>query len=389
MNLKSASVHISGSSAASADTTNLQYAQHLIAGLVGSLAESGAAFVTMVGREPRVDPADSSSPGLTFDWTVLETLGECLREGVVSPRTDRGKLVTAVVTEKTDTQIPADRRELWEFLRHSDALRLEYVETGWTSGAIRRQQIAAISTLLVALSGGEGVEHLAQEFLSRGKPVVPLDLDLGASTDPGEGRAVKMAQRARSDPGQFLDLKDPEVGAELLYATMTRDGATPIDQVVDGALALIDAISPPTVFYVRHLNKAHKDFADVETYFRDVVDPLVERLGYRPIEMGLQDPSTPWINIEIFDRLHYAEVVLVDLTGLRNNCFMEMGYGYGHQQRVLLMARQGTQIPFDPSAIEAHLWKVGQQNADRIDELSMYWVRHIDQPPLVYPRSFH
>ena len=50
--------------------------------------------------------------------------------------------------------------------------------------------------MLIGLSGGEGVEHLAVEYSSKGKPVIPIDLQLGASERDGSGGASRLFDRA-------------------------------------------------------------------------------------------------------------------------------------------------------------------------------------------------
>jgi hypothetical protein len=193
--------------------------------------------------------------------------------------------------------------------------------------------------------------------------------------------------RARTEPSRFVELKDAATGSELFARLAMRDGDTPVDRVVQGVLDIIRAIRPRSVFYVRLLNDKLPEFPEVERYFREVVDPVVGKLGYRGVEMGQEWPSTAWMNAEIFDRLHHAQVVLVDLTGLRNNCFMEMGYAFGHKQPVLIIAQEGTHLPFDSSAIDSHMWSPTDPNAQRARALEEYWRRVIERPALVKSRS--
>ncbi|HZU12181.1 MAG TPA: hypothetical protein VFB58_05015 [Chloroflexota bacterium] len=388
MDVRNARIHIAGSAAATTVSADrLRYAHSLIAALVDRLARDGAAFVVTPDREPRMDPDDETSPAVVFDWTILEAIGTLLQEGHVPARTVLGKLATAVVTEKTDSHIPPDRRALWEYLAGQGALRLEYTEPGWTFGGIRRQRAVREGTLFIPISGGQGVDHYAQEYLATGKPVIPLDIELGSSTDGPHGRAVAIAKRGLAEPSRFVELEDPATGAELLAGLATRNGDTPAARVVDGVVDLIRAMKPPRVFYVRLLNNKLPEYPAVERYFRTVVDPVVEKLGYCGVEMGHEGPTSAWMNAEIFERLHHAQVVLVDLTGLRNNCFMEMGYAFGHQQPVLIVAQEGTHLPFDSTAIDSHMWSPTDPDDERARALEKYWRRTIDRPALVKSRS--
>jgi hypothetical protein len=140
--------------------------------------------------------------------------------------------------------------------------------------------------LLIALSGGQGVEHLAQLYALAGKPVIPLDLDLSASTNDGTGGATRLAERALARPERFARFSKPDEAAGLLTRISTRAGESEIPQVVSGIVDVLDALDPPSAFYVRLLNESHSDFTYVESFFQSVVTPVVERLGYRPIDIN-------------------------------------------------------------------------------------------------------
>src|SRR5207247_6465183 len=115
-------------------------------------------------------------------------------------------------------------------------------------------------------------------------------------------------------------------------------------------------LAPPRVFYVRLLNNSVPENLSVETFFRQTVDKLVRELGYEPIQMGIGRNEFAWMNQAIFDSLHHSSVALVDLTALRPNCFMELGYALGNMQRVIITAREDTRISFNAFALEAFQW---------------------------------
>ena len=150
---------------------------------------------------------------------------------------------------------------------------------------------------------------------------------------------------------------------------------------------LLNKLSPPRVFYVRMLNASVAENASVEDFFRNTVDPLVTEFGYEPLQMGLGKNEFAWMNQAIFDSLHHGALALVDLTGLRPNCFMELGYALGNQQRVILTAREDTKFPFDAFALEGHLWKEAEPPGTRIEKLRAHWERNFDMPTLVRPKE--
>jgi hypothetical protein len=166
-----------------------------------------------------------------------------------------------------------------------------------------------------------------------------------------------------------------------------RNGETEVREVVASIVKLLHALTPPRVFYVRLMNDSVPEYASVENFFRHTVDNLVIELGYEPLQMGIGKNEFAWMNQAIFDSLHHSSVALVDLTGLRPNCFMELGYGLGNKQRVIVTARDDTQISFDAFALEAFRWNDSEDPSKRIDRFRTHWARNINMPTLVRPKE--
>jgi len=387
MRIKGRRVHIAGSADKDTPEHLLRYAHELVAHLVQELSKEGATFIVGVGKEPLARPDDLSSPAIIFDWTALEAAHKCLKDGVSLAQGSQGRLIAAVVTSKSERQVPESRLHIWNELRREHAVKLEFIEPGWTSGAIRRTRQAQLGDILIALSGGEGVEHLAQEYAAAGKPIIPFDLDLGSSRGDGSGGAARLAQKALAHPERFVRFVDPDTSGDLLARLATRQGSVAIMDIVHSVVDLIHALESPTAFYVRLLNNMVPEFGAVEYFFRNVLNPVVKNFGYKAIEMGQEASTYAWMNEAIFDSLHYSSVVVVDLTALRNNCFMEFGYALGHGNRILLTAQKGTHLPFDSFALDCHYWEDSISDDQRITQLEEYWQRTIDRPPLVKPRS--
>jgi hypothetical protein len=216
-------------------------------------------------------------------------------------------------------------------------------------------------------------------------PIVPLDLALGASRDDGIGGSERMNREARANPTPFLRLRPDmsEVGAALLVATTTGDGTVAQSQVVNSLMQLLAAIDRPNAFYVRLLNDQVEEFPAVERFFREVVDPVVEKISYRRLEMGTEPIEHGFVNIEIFERLHYSELVIVDITGLRPNCFIELGYALRCGIPVIVTAKEGTALPFDQSAIPCHFWNLEAATETNVRTLLEFIEKNIGRPPLI------
>lgn len=387
MRIEGRRIHIAGSADRDTPEQLLRYAHELVDHLVQELSKQGATFIISVGKEPLSQPDNPSSPAIIFDWTALAAAHKSMQDGIALTRGVQGRLITTVVTSKTERQIPEYRRYIWNELRTANAVKLVFIEPGWASGGLRRIRQTQLGDMLIALSGGEGVEHLAQEYAAAGKPVIPLDLDLGSSRGDGSGGAARLAREALAHPERFGCHPDPDAAGDLLARLATHQGKVVTTDVVKAVIDVIHALESPTVFYVRLLNSALPEFGSVERFFRNVLDPVVKKFGYKAVEMGREASTYAWMNEAIFDSLHYSSVVVVDLTGLRNNCFMEFGYALGHGNRVLLTAQKGTYLPFDSFALDCNYWEDSANDDERIRQLEEYWQRTIDRPPIVKPRS--
>ena len=384
MNLRGRRIHIAGSADLESDEIKLSYAHSLVSQLTTAIASEGGLFVIPFGREPLLKER-TDGPSVVFDWTTAEAVYRALKDGWAKPSGPNGRLVATLATSKTDSQIPETRRATYQELRNAGAVSMEVLNPGWTAGALRRERLAQLGDILIGISGGQGVEQLAIEYSSKGKPVLPLDIQLGASTRDGSGGAARLFDRALASPNDFFRVGDADSPAELLERTRTRNGETQIDQVVVAIVALLRALIAPRVFYVRLMNPNVSEYPSVERFFRSTVDKLVSELGYESLQVGIGRNEFAWMNQAIFDSLHHSSVVLVDLTALRPNCFMELGYALGNRQRVIVTARADTHISFDAFALEAFQWNDGEDPIERIDRLRVHWERNINMPTLVRP----
>jgi hypothetical protein len=377
-------VQIAGSASAKTDPSLVGYAHEIVKNLVKAIMAAGGGIVVGIGREPRPDGALPDAPSLLFDWTALEVATECLKVGFPAWPAESGLPIVVASSEKAVTEIPDHRRPLYEELLGSGLLHAESIMAGSRAASFLRQRQATFGDALVILGGGTGVEHSADLYLSRRKPVVPLDLPLGASRDDGTGGAMRLAKEARAEPGRFFSFASPYANTEgaALALTATRNGAATATDIADRTVGLLTKIARPTAFYVRLLNPDHAKFPVVESFFRDVVDPVVEEAGMRRLEMGADKNEYAFMNVAIFESVHFSSVAIVDVTGERPNCFIELGYAL-RGGRVLVTAEDGTKLPFDQEMIPCHFWKPGDSVADQKKALADFWEKNINRPPIV------
>lgn len=378
-------VHISGSASFETEVRLTQYAHDLVSRVVRGILIDGGGLVLGAGKEPRPDSSTGNAPSVVFDWTALETAAECLRNEESAWPKSYGPPIVVVTSGKSEMEIPEERRPLWDWLLQSGHMRVDSILAGARSGTMLRERQAQHGDILITLGGGTGVEHLADLYMSRRRPVIPMDIPLGASRDDGTGGSERLAQKSREHPERFIKLQKSFAGNEnaRLAIIATRGGTVEVDTVAANLNELLRMLAPPYVFYTRLLNHKHEKFNLVEAFFRDVVDPVVKEFGYDPVDMEVDDTGHPFINVAVFDYLHYASVVITDVTGERPNCYIELGYALGHATRVIVTAVDGTKLPFDQDAIPCHFWDSSLPVEKRREAFTDFWRRNVDRPPLI------
>jgi hypothetical protein len=377
-------IQIAGSASGKTELALVGYAHQVVRNLVNYVMVAGGGIVVGIGREPRPDGSEPDAPSLLFDWTALEAAAECLKDGFPTWPAESGLPIVVASSEKAVTEIPDNRRPLYEELLRSGRLHVESIMSGSRAAAFLRQRQAIFGDALIILGGGTGVEHSADLYLSRRKAVVPLDLALGASRDDGTGGAMRLAKEARAEPFRFLRFSPAYSNTEgaALAEIATRNGAAAASDVAKQTVSLLTKVARPAAFYVRLLSPDHPKFKIVESFFRDVVDPVVEEAGMRRIEMGADKNEYAFMNVAIFEGVHFSSVAIVDVTGERPNCFIELGYAL-RGGRVLVTAEDGTKLPFDQEMIPCHFWNPGDSVADRKKALVDFWEKNINRPPIV------
>lgn len=377
-------VQIAGSASAKTDASLVSYAHEVVRDLVKAIMAAGGGIVVGIGREPRPEGSSPDAPSLLFDWTALETAAECLKSGFPAWPAESGLPIVVASSEKAAMEIPDNRRPLYEELLNRGLLHVESIMAGSRAAAFLRQRQAIFGDALVILGGGTGVEHSTDLYLSRRKPVVPLDLPLGASREDGTGGAIRFAKEARAEPTRFFSFSAAYTNTEgaALAQIATRNGAAAAFDIANRMASLLSKVARPAAFYVRLLNPDHPKFIVVESFFREIVDPVVEEAGMRRLEMGADKNEYAFMNVAIFESVHFSSVAIVDVTGERPNCFIELGYAL-RGGRVLVTAEEGTKLPFDQEMIPCHFWKPGDTVDERKKALVDFWEKNINRPPIV------
>lgn len=370
-------IHISGSIAidlAVASTADVDHARELVQGLVRELVAKGATFVLPVDAEKK--RPDDEKP-ITFDWLIWETISKCLPS---RPTGAPNPLVVAVQHHKTEEQIPTEYQELWDTIRASDLVQIENV-SHWNMNSKRMEAQARWGDILIAVGGSEGVHFLANLYHDAGKPCVPLNCKVTAG-DQGARRLFSVGLSSSQASRLFRPITQTAHSwvNRINYTDRTQNA-----EQIKGIIDLLENLEAPPAFVVRLLNPTHPDFADVQAFFDTVVQPIVEgELGYRMVVVdGQQNFEYARMDQEIFAKLHRSRVVLADITGMRPNCFLELGYAFGRSLPTMLMVKDGSAHPFDIATFAGLHWKTTGTLDERKKAFRDHWKAIQSRPSLV------
>ncbi|MBX9606545.1 MAG: hypothetical protein K2Y51_09980 [Gammaproteobacteria bacterium] len=375
-------IHISGSISPgleAAPTAAVEQTRALVTELVGELVRCGATFVVPVDAE-KFRAVDSMP--ICFDWLIWQAIYAnlgCRPAGAPNP------LAIAVQHHKTEDQIPAEFERLWDGLRTSDHIQIENV-SHWNMNSKRMEAQAGWGDVLIAVGGSDGVMYLANLYHDAGKPVVPLN----AAVTPANTGARRL----------FSDIGLSSAYAPRLFRATHRSAHSWVNHInftarqsvgerAAAIMELLQALERPRAFAVRLLNPEHEDFTDVQSFFETIVQPVIEdELGYTlTVVDGRQPYEHARIDQEIFAKLHRSSVVLADVTGMRPNCFLELGYALGRELPTIVTARKGSSLPFDIYTFAGLLWETNGSVEGRRRIFREHWEAVKNRPPLVQAES--
>lgn len=371
-------VHVAGSiveDPAIAARDEVHRARDLVAGLVEELLKRGANFIVPVDAEPK---READGLPICFDWLIWQTIRNNLS---LRPADAPGPLAIAVQHHKSEDQIPAEFVNLWDDLRSSSLVRIENA-AHWNMNSKRMEAQARFGDILVPLGGTEGVLFLANLYHDAGKPIVPLNLPL-CPEDTGARRLYDfgLASHQTRRLFQIADGGDAHHWLNRIRFPARQSTADRVRALIE----LLESLERPRAFVVRLLDPQLAEFADVQSFFDTVVQPVVEgELGYRLVVIdGRQAYDYARIDEEIFAKLHRSSVVLADITGGRPNCFLELGYALGRGLPVMVTAREGASLPFDITTFSGLHWSTKGPAEDRRRAFREHWKAIRNRPPLV------
>ena len=136
----------------------------------------------------------------SFDWTVLRTIEEY---AAVTTRPVRTYARVVMPDHVWPSKLDDDNRGTFSRLQQRKVLEVERIRREEFTGGEYRELECELADGMIALGGGKGTYIAGRRMMRMGKPVLPIDLEIGALSEDGEGARL-LHREMQSDPSEFL-----------------------------------------------------------------------------------------------------------------------------------------------------------------------------------------
>ena len=209
---------ISGSASRSCPPEQLARAIQFIELLTSEVLRAGGGLVVLLGDENQTKGPDGN-PRI-FDWIIMRAIERYATNTIEPART----LAWVVMSDDAwDRNMNDDNRQIFTSLQQRGVLEIERIRREeFTGGAYRRSE-CELADVMVAVGGGKGTYSLGMDMIDLGKPVLPVDLEIGSLSEDGEG-AVRLHREMLSDPGAYFPRTHGDVINQMETLSLERSG---------------------------------------------------------------------------------------------------------------------------------------------------------------------
>ena len=209
---------ISGSASRSCPPEQLARAIQFIELLTAEVLRAGGGLVVLLGDENQTKGPDGN-PRI-FDWIIMRAIERYATNTIEPART----LAWVVMSDDAwDRNMNDDNRQIFTSLQQRGVLEIERIRREeFTGGAYRRSE-CELADVMVAVGGGKGTYSLGMDMIDLGKPVLPVDLEIGSLSEDGEG-AVQLHREMLSDPGAYFPRTHGDVVNQMETLSLERSG---------------------------------------------------------------------------------------------------------------------------------------------------------------------
>ena len=191
-----------------------------------------------------------------FDWVVLREVEKYVSNTVNHPR----KYARVIMVDDAwESKIDEHNLRILNKLEQREAIDLTHIRKEEFAGESYRGVQYDLSDAMVAIGGGKGTYIAGQRMTALLKPVLPMDIKIGALSEDGQG-AVQLRQELMTDPIRFF----PNTHKQLINRIDT--------------LSLIRGVHDVAAVAQRTADMLAMEFRSGERWSSSVIRPLVRFL---------------------------------------------------------------------------------------------------------------
>ena len=191
-------IMLSGSASPACPADKLEVAVRFVRSFTGEALRRGGGIVVLAGDEEST--RDEHGVPRIFDWLALREVQRYAQSTTETPRPYARIVMSDAAPE---SKIDDANLRLLSDLEQRNAVELCLIRREVFTGGEYRKLMTEKADAMIAIGGGKGTYSAGAEMIALGKPVLPLDLQLGSTADDGDG-AVALHREMASDPGRFL-----------------------------------------------------------------------------------------------------------------------------------------------------------------------------------------
>ena len=232
--MKPKNILIVGSASKCCESGKIGRASEFAKAITKEIISAGHSVAVLATEEPVKTELDQSVH-LVFDWEVLRAVDEYVMRTGNNERRPLAKVFMR--SDAMQTKISNANGNLIGKLQSNNAIEVHHIESDLYSGGEYRDWQTDFCHAMVAIGGGKGTYQVADKMLKAGRPVMPMDIEIGAYSEDGNG-AVQLLSEMKSDQRTFLP-RNYELVCSKLYALSLENPCWPTERVAYTIAAIL------------------------------------------------------------------------------------------------------------------------------------------------------
>lgn len=185
---------VAGSISNSTDNQRIDVAHAFVETFVEEVLEADGGFVAYFATEV----FNNDNKPVLFDWTVARAI-----DRLIPNESNEIRLKIIASDDRLKIKASPDQRKLLKGMIARGVAELIPLEEEILTGGNIGEEQTEHATAMVALGGGKGVLDRAYKMAKKLRPVIPLDLQLGANSEDGAG-ALGILRRFQIEPEKYM-----------------------------------------------------------------------------------------------------------------------------------------------------------------------------------------